>query len=155
LIKAYTFVNFWDAALALTREYITAYPQAADQVDKKILMGRAYIQLGQVEQAVELLKETKLMADSEQEPEIQFYIGEAYFQAGQYETAISEFVKIPLLSLKTKLQWEASALYYSGQGYEKLGRNEDAIRMYEEIVKRPGIDIMLKKEAQKRIEQIK
>jgi tetratricopeptide (TPR) repeat protein len=155
LIKAYTFVNFWDAALALAREYINTYPQASDLVDKKILMGRAYIQLGQVEQAVELLKETKLMADSEQEPEIQFYIGEAYFQAGQYETAISEFVKIPLLSLKTKLQWEASALYYSGQAYEKLGRNDDAVRMYEEIIKRPGIDIILKKEAQKRIEQLK
>jgi tetratricopeptide (TPR) repeat protein len=155
LIKAYTFVNFWDAALALTRDYIRDYPQANDLVDKKILMGRAYIQLGQVEQAVELLKETKLLADSEQEPEIQFYIGEAYFQVGQYETAITEFVKIPFLSRKTKLQWEASALYYSGQSYEKLGRNDEAIRMYEEIIKRPGIDMVLKKEAQKRIEQIK
>ncbi len=155
LIKAYTFVNFWDAALALTRDYIRDYPQANDLVDKKILMGRAYIQLGQVEQAVDLLKETKLLADSEQEPEIQFYIGEAYFQAGQYESAITEFVKIPFLSRKTKLQWEASALYYSGQSYEKLGRNDEAIRMYEEIIKRPGIDVVLKKEAQKRIEQIK
>jgi tetratricopeptide (TPR) repeat protein len=155
LIKAYTFVNFWDAALALTRDYIRDYPQAADLVDKKILMGRAYIQLGQVEQAVDLLKETKLLADSEQEPEIQFYIGEAYFQVGQYESAITEFVKIPFLSRKTKLQWEASALYYSGQSYEKLGRNDEAIRMYEEIIKRSGIDMVLKKEAQKRIEQIK
>jgi tetratricopeptide (TPR) repeat protein len=155
LIKAYTFVNFWDAALALAREYLQSYPQAGDLVDKKILMGRAYIQLGQVEQAVELLKETKQIADSEQEPEIQFYIGEAYFQAGQYETAITEFVKIPFLSRKTKLQWEASALYYSGQSYEKLGRNDEAVRMYEEIIKRPGIDIVLKKEAQKRITQLK
>lgn len=155
LIKAYTFVNFWDAALALAREYIRDYPRAADLVDKKILIGRAYIQLGQVEQAVELLKETKMLADSEQEPEIQFYIGEAYFQAGQYETAVSEFVKIPFMSRKTKLQWEASALYYSGQAYEKLGRNDESIRMYEEIIKRPGIDIILKKEAQKRIGQIK
>jgi len=96
-----------------------------------------------------------MLADSEQEPEIQFYIGEAYFQAGQYETAVSEFVKIPFMSRKTKLQWEASALYYSGQAYEKLGRNDESIRMYEEIIKRPGIDIILKKEAQKRIGQIK
>ena len=77
-----------------------------------------------------------------------------YFQTGQYENAIAEFVKIPLLSRKTELQWEASALYYSGQAYEKLGRIGEAKRMYSEIVKRPGIDVVLKKEAQKRIKEI-
>jgi len=155
LIKAYTFVNFWDAALALSREYIETYPDAGDVIDKKILIGRAYVALNQVDRAVEILKETRLIADSEKEPEIQFYIGDAYFRSGQYESAIAEYVKIPFLSRKTKLQWEASALYYSGQAYEKLGRIEEAIRMYDEIVKRPGIDLVLKKDAQKRIEQIR
>ena len=36
------------------------------------------------------------------------------------------------------------ALYYSGQAYEKLGRIQDAIRMYREIINRPGIDLVLK-----------
>ena len=154
LIKAYTFVNFWDAALALSREYIETYPHADDVIDKKIMIGRAYVALNQVDRAVEILKETRLVADSEKEPEIQFYIGDAYFRSGQYESAIAEYVKIPLLSRKTKLQWEASALYYAGQSYEKLGRTNDAVRMYQEIVKRPGIDLVLKKDAQKRIKQI-
>ncbi len=154
LIKAYTFVNFWDAVLALSREYIETYPHADDVIDKKILIGRAYVALHQVDRAVEFLKETRLVADSEREPEIQFYIGDAYFRNGQYENAIAEYVKIPLLSRKTKLQWEASALYYAGQAYEKMGRYEEAKRMYQEIVKRPGIDLVLKKEAQKRIEQL-
>jgi tetratricopeptide (TPR) repeat protein len=155
LIKAYSFVNFWDAALGLAHEYVNTYPYAEDIIDKKILMSRAYVALNQVDKAVELLKETRLIADSEREPEIQFYIGDAYFRSGQYEYAIAEYVKIPLLSRKTKLQWEASALYYSGQSYEKLGRIDEAIRMYDEIVKRPGIDLILKKDAQKRINQIK
>jgi TolA-binding protein len=155
LIKAYSFVNFWDAALGLAREYIETYPNAEDIIDKKILMSRAFVYLNQVDRAVELLKETRLLADSEKEPEIQFYIGDAYFKSGQYESAIAEYVKIPLLSRKTKLQWEASALYYSGQAYEKLGRVNEAVRMYAEIVKRPGIDLILKKDAQKRINQIK
>jgi tetratricopeptide (TPR) repeat protein len=155
LIKTYTYVNFWDAALGLSREYIESYPDAADVIDKQIIMAQAYVYLNQHERAVELLKEAKLHTDSEKEPEVQFYIGDAYLKAGQYENAIAEFVKIPLLSMKTKLQWEASALYYSGQAYEKLGRIDDAVRMYEEIVKRPGIDIVLKKNAQQRINQIK
>jgi TolA-binding protein len=155
LIKTYTYVNFWDAALALSRDYINEYPDADDIIDKKITISQAYVNLNQFDRAVELLREARTEADSEKEPEIQFYIGEAYLRAGQYENAIAEFVKIPLLSKKTKLQWEASALYYSGQAYEKMGKINEAIRMYEEIVKRPGIDLILKKDAKKRIEQIK
>ena len=117
-------------------------------------MGICLSSLNRYSEAVEYLKRTKFEASSQQEPEIQFYIGEAYFNAGQYENAIGEFVKIPLLSKKTKLQWEASALYYSGQSYEKLGRMDEAVRMYTEIVERPGILIELKREAQRKIDTI-
>ncbi len=154
LIKVYSLTGFWDAAQAMARSYLEKFPEADDRLDKKIIIARAYINLNQFQNAVDYLKSIKAEADAEREPEIQFYIGEALLRAGQYEEAIAEFVKIPLLSKKTKLQWEASALYYSGQCYEKLGRIDDAIRMYKEIIKRPGIDLVLKKDAEKRIKQI-
>jgi tetratricopeptide (TPR) repeat protein len=155
LIKAYTYTGFWDAAQASARIYVEKFPTAKDRISKKIIIGRSYISLNQFQSGVDYLKKIKMESDSETEPEIQFYIGEAYLKAGQYENAIAEFVKIPLLSKKTKLQWEASALYYSGQAYEKLGRTNDAVRMYEEIVQRPGIESALKNEARKRIKLIK
>ncbi len=154
LIKVYSLTGFWDAAQAMARSYLEKFPEAPDRLDKKIIIARAYINLNQYQNAVDYLKSIKIEASAEREPEIQFYIGEALLRAGQYEEAIAEFVKIPLLSKKTKLQWEASALYYSGQCYEKLGRIDDAIRMYKEIIKRPGIDLVLKKDAEKRIKQI-
>ncbi len=154
LIKVYSLTGFWDAAQAMARSYLKKFPEAKDRLDKKVIIARAYINLNQFQHAVDYLKSIKVEADAEREPEIQFYIGEALLRAGQYEDAIAEFVKIPLLSKKTKLQWEASALYYSGQCYEKLGRIDDAIRMYKEIIKRPGIDLVLKKDAEKRIKQI-
>ncbi len=155
LIRLYRDLGLWDGVLTQTRKYVEEFPRAKDIMDKKILLGSALIRLNRYTEAVEYLKKLKFEANSEQEPEIQFYIGEAYFNAGQYENAIREFVKIPLLSKKTKLQWEASALYYSGQAYEKLGRIDDAIRMYQEIINRPGILAELKREARKRIEQLK
>ncbi|NOX90708.1 MAG: tetratricopeptide repeat protein [Calditrichaeota bacterium] len=154
LIKVYSLTGFWDAAQAMARSYLDKFPEAPDRLDKKIIIARSYINLNQFQNAVDYLKSIKIEADAEREPEIQFYIGEALLKAGRYEEAIAEFVKIPLLSKKTKLQWEASALYYSGQSYEKLGRIDDAIRMYKEIIKRPGIDLVLKKDAEKRIKQI-
>ncbi len=155
LISLYRDLGLWDGVLTQARVYVEEFPNSDDLVDKKIIMGTAMINLNRYSEAVDHLKNLKFQANSEQEPEIQFYIGEAYFNAGQYESAIREFVKIPLLSKQTKLQWEASALYYSGQAYEKLGRKEDAIRMYREIVDRPGILVDLKREAQRRIEQLK
>lgn len=154
LIKTYALTGFHDAAQRLARQYVESFPHATDAIDKKMTIAQSFIHLNQFQNAVEYLKRMKLEADSEKEPEIQFYIGEALLKAGQYEEAIAEFVKIPLLSKKTKLQWEASALYYSGQAYEKLGRIPDAIRMYEEIVNRAGIDLVLKRDAAKRIKQI-
>ena len=155
LIILYRDLGLWDGALSMARTYVEEFPDAEDIIDKKIIIGSALIQLNRYSEAVDYLRDLKFQANSEQEPEIQFYIGEAYFNAGQYENAIREFVKIPLLSKQTKLQWEASALYYSGQAYEKMGRRTDAIRMYQEIVDRPGILVDLKKEAQKRINQLK
>ncbi|NOG44029.1 MAG: tetratricopeptide repeat protein [Calditrichaeota bacterium] len=154
LIKTYTLTGFWDAAQGLARQYVEEYPDAEDILDKKMIIAQAFTNLNQFQNAVDYLKRMKLEADSEKEPEIQFYIGEALLKAGRYEEAIAEFVKIPLLSKKTKLQWEASALYYSGQAYEKLGRVPDAVRMYREIISRPGIDLILKRDAEKRITQI-
>jgi len=154
LINTYKMTGFWDAAQGLARQYVEEYPNAEDRQNKRMVIAQAFINLNQFENAAEYLKRMKLEADSESEPEIQFYIGEAYLKAGQYEEAIAEFVKIPLLSKKTKLQWEASALYYSGQAYEKLGRISDAVRMYREIISRPGIDLILKRDAEKRISQI-
>ncbi len=155
LISLYQDLGLWDGVLNQSRTYVEEFPEADDVMDKKILIGTSLSRLNRYTEAVEYLRKLKFRANSEQEPEIQFYIGEAYFNAGQYQNAIRELVKIPLLSKQTKLQWEASALYYSGQAYEKLGRREDAIRMYQEIIDRPGIMVELKREARKKIDQLK
>jgi tetratricopeptide (TPR) repeat protein len=152
LMKLYKNLGMWDSALRMARQYVEQFPNAEDIVDTKILIGICLTSLNRYSEAIDYLKKVKFEATAEQEPEIQFYVGEAYFNAGRYEEAIGEFVKIPLLSKKTKLQWEASALYYSGQAYEKLARVDDAVRMYREIVERPGILLELKREAQHRIE---
>ena len=155
LISTYKSLQLWDGALQNAREYVQKFPNADDVVDQKITIGIALNRLNRFSEAVDYLKDLKFSVNSDQEPEIQFYIGEAYFNGGQYEQAINEFVKIPLLSQKTKLQWEASALYFAGQSYEKLGRTNEAVRMYQEIIDRPGIQLELKRQARKLIDNIK
>ncbi|MCK5077014.1 MAG: tetratricopeptide repeat protein, partial [Calditrichia bacterium] len=148
-------LGFWDGVLKSCRQYLNSFPDHFTKVEKQIWIGLSYSRLNRFDESTSYLKKIKPFAGSEREPEIQFYIGEAYFNAGRYQEAISEFLKIPLLSKKTELQWEASALYFAGQAYERLGKNTEAIHMYNEIVKRPGILWELKKEAQKKIARLK
>ena len=151
LIASYKNVGQWDSALQTVRTYIKEFPNADDVVVQKINMGIFLSNLNRNNEAIDHLRALKYEVTSEEEPEIQYYIGEAYYNGGQYDNAINEFLKIPLLSKKTKLQWEASALYRAGQSYERLGRKDDAIRMYQEIINRPGIQLQLKNEAKKLI----
>jgi tetratricopeptide (TPR) repeat protein len=147
-------MGMYNSAIEMAQAYVDSLPEAEDLSAKKIVIGKSYARVGQTDLAVQYLKKLKLEVDAESEPEIQFTIGEIYFSEGEYETAIVEFMKIPLMSRKTKLQWEASALYFSGQSYEKLGRTTDAVRMYEEIIARQGIMADLKNAARERIRQI-
>ncbi len=155
LIKLSYDMGLNNLALTTAKEYLDRFPEAADAVNKKIIIGKCYASLGQTELAVRYLKKLRQEVDAESEPEVQFAIGEIYFQQKDYETAIVEFLKIPVMSRRTKLQWEASALYYAGKAYEKMGKINDAVRMYEEIIKRPGILSDLKKAARDRINKIK
>ncbi|RMF59428.1 MAG: outer membrane protein assembly factor BamD [Calditrichaeota bacterium] len=154
LINAYRNLGLWDGALQKAREFVKEFPDAPEVDNYRISIGIFLIRLNRYSEAIEYLRKLKFEVSGEQKPEIQFYIGEAYFNAGQYEQAINEFLKIPLLSQKTKLQWEASAFYYAGQSYERLGRRKDAIRMYQEIINRPGIQIEFKREARKLIDKL-
>ncbi|MGH1363950.1 MAG: tetratricopeptide repeat protein [Calditrichia bacterium] len=155
LVNTYHNMGLWDGALQKTREYIALYPKASDIMSKKISIGIFLSRANRYSEALDYLQKIKYEVGSQEEPEVQFYIGEALYNAGQYDRAINEFLKIPLLSQKTKLQWEASALYFAGQSYEKLNRPQDAIRMYEEITSRPGIQVELKREARNLISKLR
>ncbi|MBP1649617.1 MAG: Tetratricopeptide repeat-containing protein, partial [Bacteroidetes bacterium] len=54
-----------------------------------------------------------------------------------------------------KIDWTANSLYMSGQSYEKMGRFDQAVTMYQQIVDRSGIDETFKAAARKEIERVK
>lgn len=155
LISLYNKLGLSESVLSTASTFIQLYPADEKAFNIKILIGQALSNMSRGVEAVAHFKKLKLEASSESEPEIQYWIANTYYKMGSYEAAISEFIKIPLLSKKTKLQWVPSALYYAGQSYEKLGKNGDAVRMYEKIISTPGIDAVFKNDAKKRISQLK
>ena len=156
LIETYEVAGVNDAALALTRRYLEKYPNADDSFDKKIKIGILYDRLGYYDQAVLHLQGLLEQAGSDMEGEIRYYIAEANFNKGDYQQAILDFLKVPyLVTKKGKVDWTANSLYMSGQSYEKMGRYDQALTMYQQIVERSGIDETFKAAARKEMDRVK
>jgi len=156
LIETYETAGAFDGALTLTRKYLELYPNAEDALDKKIKIGILYDRLGYYDQSVLQLQSLLDEAGSDLEGEIRYYIAEANYHKGDYQQAILDFLKVPyLVTKKGKIDWTANALYMSGQSYEKMGRYDQALTMYQQIVDRPGIDATFKSAARKEIDRVR
>jgi len=155
LIEAYKTVGLFEAALQLTRTFIEKYPSDESVTDKRIDIGVLYEKLGYHDQSIMYLQSLLEDAEVDLEAEIRYYIGEAYFGKRDYERAILEFLKVPyLVTKKGRVDWTPNAFYMSGQSYEKMGKYDQAISMYQQIVDRPGIDRTFKAAAKKEIDRV-
>jgi tetratricopeptide (TPR) repeat protein len=155
LIETYESAGVYDAALDLTRRYLELYPNNEDSFDKKIKIGLLYQRLGYNDQSIVHLEGLLDQAGSDLEGELRYYIAEANYNKGAYQQAILDFLKVPyLVTKKGKIDWTANSLYMSGQSYEKLGRYDQALTMYQQIIDRPGIDGTFKAAARKEIDRV-
>ena len=156
LIETYEAAGAFDAALSLTRKYLERYPNKEDSFDKRIKIGILYQRLGYNDQSALHLQSLLNEAGSDLEGEIRYYIAEANFYKGDYQQAILDFLKVPyLVTKKGKVDWTANSLYMSGQSYEKMGRYDQAVTMYQQIIDRSGIDETFKAGARKEIDRVK
>jgi tetratricopeptide (TPR) repeat protein len=156
LIETYEAAGIYDEALSLTRRYLDMYPNSEDSFDKRIKIGILYQRLGYNDQSVLHLQTLLDEAGSDLEGEIRYYIAEANFNKGDYQQAILDFLKVPyLVTKKGKIDWTANSLYMSGQSYEKMGRYDQALTMYQQIIDRPGIDETFKSAAKKEIDRVR
>jgi tetratricopeptide (TPR) repeat protein len=155
LIETYDVAGAFDGALSLTRKYLERYPNNEDALDKKIRIGILYTKLGYYDQAALHLQALLDEAGSDLEGEIRYYIAEANYSKGDFQQAILDFLKVPyLVTKKGKIDWTANSLYMSGQSYEKMGRYDQALTMYRQIVERTGIDATFKSAARKEIDRV-
>ncbi len=150
----YKNLNFLDAAIMLNREYLQRFPRAPDAIDRKMDIAQLYLQLGEYDQAIQQYRPLLPFADAEREAEIQFYIGEAYENKSDFQTALLEYLKVPILGRKTKLDWGITAVYRAGMCYEKLGDSEGAARMYRQIIQQAGAASNYGVAAQKRLDEL-
>jgi TolA-binding protein len=155
LIETYDAAGVYDAALDMTRRYLDRFPENEDSFDKKIKIGILYQRLGYNDQSITHLQGLLDQAGSDLEGEIRYYIAEANFAKGDFQQAILDFLKVPyLVTKKGKIDWTANSLYMAGQSYERLGKYDQAVAMYRQIIEKPGIDETFKAAAKKEVDRV-
>ena len=154
LIRCYDDVHLWDRAVALAREYVELYPDADDVFAKKVQIGVFMLNLKEYERGIAYLADLKRQADRETEAEIQYWIGKAYLDMGRFEEAIAELLKVKYLCPPTKLPWAITAVYESGRAYQRLGRYNEAKKLFEQVVREEGAESRFGRVARERIQEM-
>ncbi|HQJ76345.1 MAG TPA: tetratricopeptide repeat protein [Bacteroidota bacterium] len=156
IIESYYQLQIFDAAIEYCRKFIEMFPKDPSIYDKKLKIGILYQKLKYFDQAIIHYKSLLSSSKPELEVEIRYYLGECYFSKGDYSTALIEFLKIPYIMDKSvRIDWVPASLYMAGQCYEKLGKYEQAIVMYRQIIEKPNIDSTYKAQAEKEIDRVK
>lgn len=155
LIKLYDENGLSDAAAAMARDYVAQYPDAKDRFSIRIQIGTFLMRMHEYDRAIDHLTSLLREADAASASEIQFWIAECYFNQNQYERAIAEYLKIPYMNPPTKLDWAASAMWKAGNAYERLGKTDKAIQLYERIIRDKGASSNFGRFARRRIDELK
>ncbi|MBN2201898.1 tetratricopeptide repeat protein [bacterium] len=153
-IRLYEGLQMTDAAIALTKRYLSRFSNAEDAFAKKIRLGIYYYELKEFERAVAQLRSLQSEAEPRDEAEIQYWIGKCYAEMGRFDEAIFEFLKVKYLCPPTQLPWAATALYEAGMAYLRIQRPESAKEMFSRIVRSEGVSSDLGRIAKQRADAI-
>lgn len=153
---AYEKLGFYELALNQVRSYIEQFPDDPEILDKKIKIGVLLQKLKLYEQAITYLYQLNSGTSGSVQAEIMYNIGETYFVKGDYEKASEIFLSVDKIQgAATVIDWPTTSLYMAAQSYEKQNEPNQALALYERINKRPGVDPVFKKAAQKEILRLK
>ncbi|MBC7186075.1 MAG: tetratricopeptide repeat protein [Calditrichaeota bacterium] len=154
LIDAADRLGMWDRAIAFARQYLQEFPRADDAFTRRMQIGTCLKNLKEYDRAIEHFRDLKRFASREAEPEIQYWIGKCYLEMGRYADAIVELMKVKYLSPPSKLPWGVTAMYESGLAYMRLGKLDDARRIFERIEREEGSTSSFGRVARERIKEI-
>ncbi|MBL7996002.1 tetratricopeptide repeat protein [bacterium] len=157
LIKVYKAAGYYENALLLIQQYLEKFPddEPANIFSKRIDIGVMFKNLKSYNRSLEYFKELIRIASGEDEAEIQYNIAETYWAMGNFEQALLEYLRIPYLTLGKKFDWASAAKSQAAECYVKLSKYNEAVRLYEDIIRTNGAGSEYGIYAKQRIEQIR
>ncbi len=157
LIKVYKAAGYYENALLLIQQYLERFSEddPVNVFSMRIDIGVMHKNLKAYDRAIEYLRDLIKTASGEDEAEIQFNIAETYFAKGNFEQALLEYLRIPYLTLGKKFDWASAAKSQGAECYVKLSKYDEALNLYNEIIKTSGSGSEYGIFAKQRMDQIR
>jgi len=139
----------WEKAIEVGKRMLSAVSEA-EKPDIQFDIGYAYLRSGAARTAIDHLKSA---ADAESSPEFYYWLAEAYLATGDFMRALYQYQKVVHLFPGDEM-WTPTALYKTGVVFEFMNEMDEAVRIYEQLIRERGIGDTWGIEAQKRLKEI-
>lgn len=124
----------WQASLATLSQAVKQFADSEHLPEMLYEQAWAKQNLGQSDEALSLYEEVTAKSEAEVAARARFMIGEIYFEKKNHAEAIKSFFKAAYGYGYP--QWQANAHYEAGRCFEVLGKKDQAVKSYQEVVEK-------------------
>jgi TolA-binding protein len=129
----------WSESLALLENFPERFVDSDYLPEALFALGQARENLDQTDEALKLYEEVTAKTDREVAAQARFMIGEIYFARKDHKEAVRNFFKAAYGYGYPK--WQAASHYEAARCFEVLGKVDQAVSSYKEVVeKHPNSD---------------
>lgn len=149
----YQKMSEWTQAVKIYQEILDNFSGELPASSLNLKMGFCLLQARRFDEALDKFVLSELDPDPQDRPEIMYWIGTCYANMNDYSRAITEFLKIPLLSVGAE-KWASTAQFEAARLYERTGDYSKARALYAKILAADGEQGKFGKQAGVRIERL-
>jgi len=153
-ILSYETLGLFEDALNLCRELMERFPGYEKVPRIKFKIGFFLMELGKYRDAIAQFERCLVGANGETEAEVRFHIAECYFNLGDYSRAVSTYLKVAYMN-RDQMLWAVTAEYKAGMTYERMGKFEEAKKLYKRMVAYYGAQSEWGRAAAERLAELK
>ncbi len=118
--------------------FLERYPDSESTFEMKMKLGGLFRSGGQLGRAVQWYRSIDA-PDSEEEARVRFQLAETLFMMGEYQEAVLEYMKIAYLN-EDQFLFAVTARLRAADSYAYLGERDQAVELYQGIIRRYGAD---------------
>lgn len=122
----------WEQGLALIDRFVAENPDNEQLPEAMYEQAWAKQNLGQPDEALSLYEQVTARTDREVAARARFMIGEIHFEKKDHREAVRNFFKVAYGYGYP--EWQANAHYEAGRCFEVLGKPDQAVSSYQEVV---------------------
>lgn len=145
--------QFNEAILAY-RQLIVKHPTYPRLKRAKFRIAYCYYSMFRYVEAILMYQQLMDEVEGEDAAEMHYYLGDCYFKNGEYREAVHQFL-IVAYQYGEYPMFAVTAMYMAGEIYQRSGDQEQAMQIYQRIVKKYGAESQYGKMAAQRLIELK